>query len=64
MRNGTGECVRQAWGGFKTCLRRQDVHSAWPTRQKAGDEWRTRGIKPLSRSATATDRFLKKNAIQ
>ena len=54
----------QALGGFKTRLRRQDVHGAWPTRQKADNEWRTCGIKPLSRSATATDRFLKKNAIQ
>jgi len=32
--------------------------------QESGDEWRTRGVEPLSRSATATDRFLKTNAIQ
>ena len=64
MRNGTVSASGRRWGGLKTRLRRQDVHGAWPTRQKAGDEWRTRGVKPLSRSATATDHFLKTNAIQ
>ena len=32
MRKGSGECVGQAWGGFKTRLRRQDAHGAWPAR--------------------------------
>ena len=64
MRNGTASASGRRWGGFKTRLQRQDVRGVWPARQKAGDEWRTCGVKPLSRSATATDRFLKTNAIQ
>ena len=64
MQNGTGECVGQARGGFKTRLRRQDAHGAWPARQKAGDGRWTRGVKTLRRSATTvTDRFMK-TAIQ
>ena len=62
--NGAASAIGQARGVFKARLRRQAIHGAWPARQKAGDEWRTRGVKPLSRSATATDRFLKTNAIQ
>ena len=27
-----GECVGQAWGGFKARLRRQEAHGAWPAR--------------------------------
>ena len=60
MRNGTASASGRRWGGFKTRLQRQDVRAAWPARQKAGDEWQTRGVKPLSWSATATDCFLKK----
>ena len=29
---------RQARGGFKARLRRQEAHGAWPARQQAGDE--------------------------
>ena len=64
MRNGMASASGRRWGGFKTRLQRQDVRGAWPARQKAGDEWQTRGVKPLSRSAmTVTDRF-QKTAIQ
>ena len=55
--NGAASAIGQARGGFKARLRRQDIHGAWPARQKAGDEWRTRGVKTLRRSATATERF-------
>ena len=55
--NGAVSAIGQARGGFKARLRRQDIHGAWPARQKAGDEWRTRGVKTLRRSATATERF-------
>ena len=51
-------------GWLQTRLRRQEAHGVWPARQQVGDEWRTCGVEPLSRSATATDRFLKTNAIQ
>jgi len=49
--NGAASALGQARGGFKALLRRQDVHGAWPARQKAGDGWRTRGVKLLRRSA-------------
>ena len=49
--NGAASALGQARGGFKALLRRQDDHDAWPTRQKAGDGWRTRGVKLLCRSA-------------
>jgi len=49
--NGAASAFGQARGGFKALLRRQDVHGAWPARQKAGDGWRTRGVKLLRRSA-------------
>ena len=55
--NGAASAIGQARGGFKARLRRQDIHGAWPAQQKAGDEWQTRGVKTLRRSATATDRF-------
>ena len=62
--NGAASALGQARGGFKALLRRQDVHDAWPTRQKAGDGWRTRGVKLLRRSAmTVTESFFR-NAIQ
>ena len=56
--NGAASALGQARGGFKALLCRQDVHGAWPARQKAGDGWRTRGVKLLRRSAmTVTESF-------
>ena len=52
MRNGTASASGRRWGGFKTRLQRQDVRGAWPARQKAGDGWRTCGVKTLRRSLT------------
>ena len=54
-----GDSVGRYRGGFRTRLRRQDVHGAWPARSGERQRVAPRGVKTLSRSATATDRFLK-----
>ena len=38
MQNGTASASDRRAGGFKTRLRHQEAHGAWPARQQVGDE--------------------------